>query len=181
MYCYCKCSEALSHSQCRRLVCSVFFVFPDQTHLFLSLFCYAVLSVLSSFAINSLGKRELIALLKLSSCRYFIWLYVVVYWSCLFCSFANNTWDCLWSGITNVKNRLLINPSAGYLSSPLPQSRLPTIHGIGSHPETGHCSSPQSYASLPQTQSLPVVVWFPTGRLILWGIVSRRSVFDAWE
>ena len=48
-----------------------------------SLFCFAVLCVLSSFAIISLGKRELVALILLSS-----WCHVAVFVRCLFLAVA---------------------------------------------------------------------------------------------
>ena len=64
---------------------SVVVVFPDQTHLhFWSLFCYALLNVLSSFAIILIRQRELVALLLLSSCCLVtlsvLWLFLVVPW-----------------------------------------------------------------------------------------------------
>ena len=52
--------------------------------LFWSLLCYAVLSVFSSFAIILMRKRELVALLKLSSCCLVtvcvMWLFLMVSW-----------------------------------------------------------------------------------------------------
>ena len=50
-----------------------------------SMFCYALLYVLSSFAIGMMEKRELVALLSLSSwCLVIVvWLFLVVLWFCL--------------------------------------------------------------------------------------------------
>ena len=50
-----------------------------------SVFCYALLCVHSSFAIILMGKRELIALLSLSSwCLVIVvWLFLAVPWFCL--------------------------------------------------------------------------------------------------
>ena len=50
-----------------------------------STFCCALLYVLSSFAIISMGKRELVALLSLSSwCLVIVvWLFLAVPWICL--------------------------------------------------------------------------------------------------
>ena len=50
-----------------------------------SMFCYMLLYAPSSFAIILMGKRELVALLSLSSWRLVIvvWLFLVVPWVCL--------------------------------------------------------------------------------------------------
>ena len=50
-----------------------------------SMFCCALLYVHSSFAIILMGKRELVALLSLSSCCLVIvvWLFLAVPWVCL--------------------------------------------------------------------------------------------------
>ena len=50
-----------------------------------SMFCYALLCVNSSFAIISMGKRELVALLCLSSWSLVIivWLFLMMPWVCL--------------------------------------------------------------------------------------------------
>ena len=50
-----------------------------------SMFCCALLCVHSSFAISMMGKRELVALLCLSSCCLVIgvWLFPTVPWVCL--------------------------------------------------------------------------------------------------
>ena len=50
-----------------------------------SMFCYALLSVHSSFAIIFMGKRGLVALLSLSSrCHAIVaWLFLAVPWICL--------------------------------------------------------------------------------------------------
>ena len=52
---------------------------------YLSMFCCTLLYVPSSFAIIFMGKRELVALLSLSSwCRVIIvWLFLAVPWICL--------------------------------------------------------------------------------------------------
>ena len=50
-----------------------------------SMFCYTLLYVLSSIAIILIGKRELVALLNLSSwCLVMVeWLFLAVPWGCL--------------------------------------------------------------------------------------------------
>ena len=50
-----------------------------------SMFCYAVLYVHSSFAIILMGKRELVALLSLSSwcLAIVVWLFFAAPWVCL--------------------------------------------------------------------------------------------------
>ena len=52
-----------------------------------SMFCCTLLHVHSSFAIILMGTRELVAMLKLSSCCLVIvvWLFLVVSWVCLQC------------------------------------------------------------------------------------------------
>ena len=66
-------------------------------------FCYAILSVLSSFIIILLRKRELVALLKSSSCCHVtasvLWLFLTESWVC------SAVCDC---GKTN-KNARIIN------------------------------------------------------------------------
>ena len=49
------------------------------------MFCYALLYVHSSFAIILMGKRELVALLRLSagSLVIVVWLFLAVQWVCL--------------------------------------------------------------------------------------------------
>ena len=50
-----------------------------------SMFCYALLNVICSFAIVLMGKRELVVLLSLSSwCLVIVvWLFLAVPWVCL--------------------------------------------------------------------------------------------------
>ena len=50
-----------------------------------SMFCYTLLYTPSSFAIILMGKRELVALLSLSSCCIVIvvWLFLMMPWVCL--------------------------------------------------------------------------------------------------
>ena len=52
-----------------------------------SMFCCTLLYVHSSFAIIFMGKRELVALLNLSSCCLVMvgWLFLAVPWVCLQC------------------------------------------------------------------------------------------------
>ena len=49
-----------------------------------SMFCCTLIYVHSSFAIILMGKKELVALLRLSSwCLVIVWLFLVVPWVCL--------------------------------------------------------------------------------------------------
>ena len=67
------------------------YVFPsgDINSTNLSCFCYALLSVLSSFAIDLTKKRKLVTLLQLSSCCLVtvsvMWLYLALPGVCLQC------------------------------------------------------------------------------------------------
>ena len=67
------------------VVDSLMIVTPIVGFCYCSMFCFALLCVHSSFAIISMGKRELVALLCLSSwcLKIVLWLFLTMPWVCL--------------------------------------------------------------------------------------------------
>ena len=78
-------SVALAAVRSKVVVLLMLIVTPIVGFCNCSMFCCALLYVHSSFAIISMGKRELVALLSLSSCCLMIvvWLFLTMPWVCL--------------------------------------------------------------------------------------------------
>ena len=86
----------LSESWLLKITKIIFILFNVLLTLILSLFCYALFCVHSSFAIVLMGKRELVALLSLSSwCLVIVvWLFLAVPWvglQCIIVVFPDHT------------------------------------------------------------------------------------------